>query len=251
MRSSVFILSQPKTATQSLFRSLKEHKGPTVFHAHTLDVTNGALAETSWLAKLDSSTVERWAYKIRKETGMLRALLDARQMKTVVAVRRDANSRLCSELFYSHFGLIAPHYDGHTDTFDRSALERALDQQHRRAMSKAASYAERVYAPLGIAPSIVESGHGVIRIRDDLEVAVLRFDALADDYSDLLNHLGLPPVPLAHENPARDRSRDIAGERPHADAATTSMYRAFKRDYLPSLSEADSDLGGELRLLRA
>jgi hypothetical protein len=195
--------------------------------------------------------MERWAYKVRKETGMLRALLDARPMKTVIAVRRDESSRLCSELFYSHFDVIAPHYDAQTDTFDLPVLERVLRRQHQRATGRAASYAERVYAPLGIAPRIVEAGHGVTRIRDDMEVAVLRFGALAADYSDLLDHLGLPQIPLAHENPARDRSRDIDGERPNADAVTTRIYQAFTRDYLRSLPEAEMRAGGERQRLSA
>jgi hypothetical protein len=237
VKRAVFVLSPPKTGTQSVYRSLVAAGAPglAVFHAHTLDRSSSLLSEVGPdSAPVPAATLSKWRTKALKEHTLLRALLDVRALKTLVFIRRDSRARLQSRLFHVHFKTIASHYDHAADRFrDPAALQATLETLLRDMSTADSDYHDQVYAPLGVPPDAVEAPFSITQIRPDLEVAALRFERLEDDFARLGEHIGLPGIALLHVNQARNRKKDTPGQMRPADDFERALYAAFKRDYSP------------------
>lgn len=243
MRPSVFILSQPKTATQSLFRTLKDsYPELGVFHAHTLDRADRMLATAK--PGMSEEDHNHWRYRLSKQYHLLRSLLDARSQKTVVAVLREPVDRWSSALFYSHAKYITPCFDPVAQAYRLDQLRDALATTCRELLSDDLGYYARNYSILGIPQEAFAGGYRVTRVRDDLQVVTLTFESLANDFARLLEHLGLPPSSLVHLNVGRDRSLDVGSDPYARDAAAEDrrLYALFQRDFRLIWKEASASV---------
>ena len=228
--TKVLILTPPKTASQSVYRSLKA-AGVAVNCAHTLGRAMNEIVE--WRGtKLPTPVFARVRPQIAKERDFLLTLLDIRIRKVVVTIRRDLQNLLPSLLFHQHFGKIRDLFDEERSAFaSRDAMKAALRDEMKAAAEFMKTYYTTVYEPLGIPRHAVEQPFSIVEIRPDLEVVSLRFEALAEDFKSLVSHLGAHDCSLLHVNEARDRSdrRSQIIEAP--TEAERSMYSAFKRDF--------------------